>query len=805
MPFLFAAHIEAQTETDVHVPLSYFKGKGADISTLDFNSDGTLKDRVLIYNVGKDMFLNAGGHWGTRTVTYTVGLPIQLVRTEVTATTSSEETGSDNESTDSGSEAATYTYRLRGPFNNKEQAGSNRTGNFIGVVIDAGVATQGVFYDRGTAHAINWEFKKVDSKSVDGDVVYQICINKENNPGTDYGSQPERKLVANEKMEINVFENGNTNLVKALTDDEITDEKYSYWKIVTLQQIIEDFSTTYDTEHPSDASFLMRAQNFNRMNRYNDATKSETTDGKGWYTDGTIDYHYGLKKGVTGYVQERDEIYGMFYCGGISGGNKDGRVYQTVTIPHNGWYRIDCQGFFCNESDPETCFAQLYAKVDDKTPNTSEYAFVNLLPKSYGEPYDGAALNPDKAENKQYLASIMGNGNKEITNKIEAGVAFYNQLYPNHILIYVNSKKADDNGLIPAADRPTLELGIRLTGDVADGNYVYFDDFQLKYLGESFALNEGDDDFHAGMGDDDAYYKNRVMILKRTLTENMWNSICLPVDLTKEQLNTAFFPNPMLAKLRDSQHYGTMEFQTVDFGSLKNSDVALHKGQCYLIKPGYKGRTGNITVGNVAKTNISGPYYTIDRVTLTKADVENSLGLDATDNKQHVLKKIQDKKDVDGNDKDFYTIVGGDDEKGKIYNECKLRVYGTFERKTKINENGVTVDNRVPAHSYTFADGKLYHLSGNYTQKGFSCWIEDEHQTTGDPATANVHKLNFATYIDGVSDGTTSIEGFTVDTREAQTPAVYTIYGQQVRKGTASTEGLPHGIYVVNGKKILVR
>ena len=34
---------------------------------------------------------------------------------------------------------------------------------------------------------------------------------------------------------------------------------------------------------------------------------------------------------------------------------------------------------------------------------------------------------------------------------------------------------------------------------------------------------------------------------------------------------------------------------------------------------------------------------------------------------------------------------------------------------------------------------------------------------------------------------------------------VYSITGQLVRQGTTSTEGLPQGIYVIGGKKVLVR
>lgn len=36
--------------------------------------------RVMLYNLGKDMFLNAAGYWGTCTATFTVGLPLVFQR-----------------------------------------------------------------------------------------------------------------------------------------------------------------------------------------------------------------------------------------------------------------------------------------------------------------------------------------------------------------------------------------------------------------------------------------------------------------------------------------------------------------------------------------------------------------------------------------------------------------------------------------------------------------------------------------------------------------------------------------------------
>lgn len=732
-----------ETFAQVKVDPAEFKGKGVDISSLTFDSSsGESVERVLLYNVGKDMFLNAGGYWGTRTTTFTVGLPLMLIKN------------------------SNGTYQIRGPFDNE---GGNGQGNLLGVVEDV-AGKRGVYYDRDNTYGVNWTFEKDNKNSTKDDIVYNIKSYKKNNSknNNDY------TLYSNEKMDIGVFTSGNYNLVRVLSATDLSktpkDDKYGQWKIVTVDQVVGDFNTTYETVNPSDATFLMRAQSFNRQNMYNDNEPKDQP--LGWHRDGTFDYTTGFTGELDGYADGDDQKYGMFYCGGIRNGKKDAKLYQTVEITASGWYRVDCEAMFYNEDKPDEAIARMFAHIvgEENSPNSVGNAYVDLLPVSYVPKYNGVELSEDKFINNDGVVS----------NKLEASIMFYNQLYPNRLLVYIS---------VPEGKTKTLKLGIEITEDMDKNDYAFFDDFQLKYLGESFALDEGVTDFH-GMGDDDREYKNRVLIFKRTFASDQWNSICLPVNLTREQLNTAFFPNPLLAKLRNSGQPGVIEFETVDFSLYGNEDVVLHAGQCYLIRPGYGGRTdeGVIEIGDVSKTKIKAPYYTLDRVSLTKNKVETELGIAD-------VAKLQDKKDLDGNETDFFTIPGNG------YENCKLRVYGTFQKLKKDAAAGT--DNRVPATSYTFVEGKLYHLPNAYSQKGFSCWIEDEHQVEN-PAEAR-HSLSFSTYINGINDNTTSIEGFVADERDFCPNAVYNIQGQAVRLGTSSIEGLPAGVYIVDGKKVAVK
>ena len=59
--------------------------------------------------------------------------------------------------------------------------------------------------------------------------------------------------------------------------------------------------------------------------------------------------------------------------------------------------------------------------------------------------------------------------------------------------------------------------------------------------------------------------------------------------------------------------------------------------------------------------------------------------------------------------------------------------------------------------------------------------------------------------INGVVDNTTGINQTIVDNPRPQNADIYTVNGQLVRAGSSSIEGLPKGIYIVNGKKLVVR
>ncbi|MCM1078708.1 MAG: hypothetical protein NC344_02990 [Bacteroidales bacterium] len=784
-----AQHAVAQQDAE----RSEYTGTGMaieDVGYPDFNT----ATRVMLYNVGKDMFLNAGGYWGTRTATFTVGLPLVFEPKEV-------------ENVASGKTA--QCYRIQGPFNNTPGSGQGNSLGFVHGFTGDEEQKNGLYFDREYGNKAeggetDWWLEKVATE--DGDNVYQIKTTVAS--GSWFSpTYTTYTLCANNPMTIRVYQEGNNNLVKALSDKEIEDgiaggtfkKEHTYWKIVSESAMEALFDNNYYKKKPADATFLMRAQGFNRTNRF---IKYDSSLGRGWQTEGSLTYSTDWPSGMVPSTQQGGQnfeaTFGMFYCADIKDGKKGGKLYQKVTLRKTGWYTVECQGFYNDKKGSRNPCGALYARFADAADiNTPGWSSAPLRGKSAGENEAGiGTVNFNAATFRLYpsLADDIDDG--KISNKVEAGVAFYSLIYPNQVMIYAN---------IPEGKSLEMELGIEITDDMDSDDYIYVDDFRLRYLGESFALNENWDDFRLSSDnatyDYELEYPNHVMILKREMTTGKWNTICLPVNLTKAQLQGTFSANVKLAKLTEGLGKdGTIEFILVNLNKAQDDDIVLHCGEAYLINPGEGNHwnSGEISIGDAGNDVLEAPFYMISRVTLKKKDLLENEYKNVFVNGSNSLKKFSALKYDDNGEsyeQDVKYAVEGD-----MHKDCGLRVYATFE--SQLNET----EDIIPRNAYVFSGGKIYHLNGTYAQKGYSWWIEDEDQDPDNPS-ATRHALSFATYMNGISDNTaTAIEGIPSGAEADGIPlTVCSISGQAVRHGTSSVEGLAGGVYIVGGRKVVVR
>lgn len=284
------------------IPESNYKGNGI---TID---DAATSERVVFFNVGNKKFLNAGGLWGTEAATHTAGLFMKL------------------------EEKRTGKYYIHTPFFGE--------GQYFGYVSEGGDNKEGVFLDRRKDDtypktATVFTFTKVEVSAIadsikkecsisDGDNIYKIQLLSADNS---HAISTDQDLVANQQMRVYVFNDGNPNRVDIQQSTTNTNIQYTYWKIVNMDEIertmLQD-THIYDTE-PSDVTFLIRAQNFNRQNAYTRDVNEEDkpTDDRGWHHDFADKSLYTTKFNADDYKISNitfnnethgDGKYGMFYC-----------------------------------------------------------------------------------------------------------------------------------------------------------------------------------------------------------------------------------------------------------------------------------------------------------------------------------------------------------------------------------------------------------------------------------------------------------------------------------------------------------
>lgn len=191
--------------------------------------------------------------------------------------------------------------------------------------------------------------------------------------------------------------------------------------------------------------------------------------------------------------------------------------------------------------------------------------------------------------------------------------------------------------------------------------------------------------------------------------------------------------------------------------------------------------------------------------TFTNVDLNYRWHADGTSGKEGnwTLVKAYPANEMLGQVKDFDGQVNTDATPfaGKAsYNEYVLR--GSLVQRTgTVGES----EGRITTDDYFFQQSqngtmKLYPYTANkkYGIRGFSGWFHKN-----DKSTSNAHELSLSLFDDG---SITPIETVKVDDLNRDTSGkVYSISGVLMKNNAADLNNLPKGIYVVNGKKYVVK
>lgn len=732
----------------------------------------------FLYNVNTGRFLNVGGYWGTHVSLKEYGEPLTIVKGNHTL---------------SGKTFFKLVMEMDGT-----------EGKYVGWYGTPGdknkdAADIGVFVDRWFADVFGWQLEKVPNDTQNTYRLYTFVKSDGSNWDT-----TKRYYLCSNKGSVDVDVN-----CGAFPYNEKNENPeyagYDEWRFLSYEQIRKLQDKRADNMKDAlELSFKLRCPGFSRgdndikkWNTYNFKTKIGTATGL------TDDFaKYGLSKyynyiagdktqtdenvwtntlpAVTGYEFEgtkykyRDDYrrhLGKYYTASIT--NKRGIVYQDVEISIPGRYQIECKGYSTTKK------ASLFAGVLNSD-NT-------LIDKAKKITLNQVSNMSQDAQNALHVSE---------KNVDYAGKNFYgSRQYINTVYVTVTKEDIDSG-------KNKIRFGI-MVGDQNDANvegdeWTVFDDFRILYAAkdvkEDLILDEYRDNLSYLVNCKNPM-ENKTLHLNKTFTLNKWNSFILPVNLNKTQVLATFGANARLAKLTRLTDTG-IEFTSVDLLD-DDSKPAIEAYVPYIIFP-RKGadQTEAYTASYEQQDNqplqtitIAANHYVIGKVSMPLTTTE---GVKAND-----WSKMDKEKWTT-------TMIGGNDQ---------IKAYGTFARTfdpeaTQDDKDGTwkfsnkksTIitgrDNLIG--SYFFDNGNMYHSKkSSRGLRGFSCWFK---MAEGAPSA-----LKFT--LDGVSQGTTGIEDILADYEQPVSRfanGIYNLNGQLVKQGN-STAGLPSGMYIVNGKKCIVR
>ena len=611
---------------------------------------------------------------------------------------------------------------------------------------------------------------------------------------------------------------------------DFPNEDFYKWRVLTLQDVYTlQQENSEDLDGPLDLSFKLKCPGFERgrtdinewyvytssvapesytrigLEEYNVKTRTTKSTSATPLSRGTGEDHNNGKfttsspytynfpysntdsKPITNKNDYR-RFMGKFFCMDVHGTH--GYIYQKVYVKHAGTYVVECKGY-------------------SNTPNAHLFAGVA------GQAGQGEGLF-DRSRRTIMLnqVSYMTEAEKSRLHVTEqnmdyAGKEFYeSNKYNNSVIVQVTDQMIKDANAA-GQEGACIAFGLYI-GNPNDASetpkadeWTVFDDFRVLYASnvksEDLILDElrGDLDYLK----DGITYKNRMLRLAKTFTKDRWNSFVLPVDLTVSQVRAAFGANVRLAKLKtltDTQ----LQFETVNLDGKADNAPALEAYWPYIIFPTKTMEANNGTpytatitttgTGENYEVTIQGQRFEIPNVTFKMT----------TDNKNDLSYM---NKDENGKYLWTSTLSNGDE---------TITAYGTFVRtfdpEATQDASGKWIPSSrrgeiIPGYddlvgSYFFDYGNVYYSdTKGRGLRGFSCWFKPNKPNNNEAP---------AVYIDGVKQEAELtaigelIVGPEAANRYGKNNGVYNLQGQRVGN---TTEGLPSGIYIVNGRKHVVR
>lgn len=749
--------------------LDELRQKATDAKTFSMEKP---EEVFFLYNLETKQFLNSGSYWGTHVSLKYYGLPLWVVKIN--------------------------TDNNRINFAQNLKTGQGPYIAWIKYSTDKDDPNTGCFIDRKEDEATGWYFEPTNDDK-NSYKIYTIpkayTITK-----TRYYLHGNPDTYADKRCEA---DKGDNKLVK----------DYGTWRVFSLKQLYDiQEQNMQDMTESLELSFMLTCPSFSRgdlniqnwkstvwtggeskvrfglEHLYNKSPKITTNNG------GNMTYDVDdVAKVVNGYtfpgVQNKItnsndyQIHlGKYFCADAK--NTRGRLYQDIKVTVCGTYVIECKAY------SNTTKAKLFAEVVDKDEKVIENTLHTTM---------------------LWQTSNMSSQQKtdlhiEEQNMDYAGRNFYNSSqYTNSVLVHVSEESLKKGAKI--------RFGIQIGNDQNDTEiaadakeWTVFDDFRLLFAAKGvdtdLVLDEDAPDLDY-LNKCSNTYQNAILHLNKTIQTNVWTSIILPVNLTKNQFTTAFGANARLAELKNV--VGTeIRFATRNLQNMKDEDVALVAYKPYILYSTEVNKTTPAYQATLTKTDGGSTQQRYVRIKANHIGIPNVTF--AT--KDHA-------NDLSQMDENWLTKDSYD------YATSPLTIRGTFARtfapnstqnettyvwdfSNKEDKGKIITGRPTLIGCYFFDKGKMWYSDSRPRGlRGFSCWIAPKNQ--GSATTANA-KL----FLDGIDmTGTTDIEDIFGGEKgkkvEKFANGIYNINGQLVRANSDSTEGLPEGLYIINGKKRLVK
>ena len=760
--------------------------------TTDGNYPTDMDKMFFLYNEKTGKFLNLGGYWGTHVALADYGKPLWVIKGE----------------------------RTIGALKNRDvllfahNMATDKTkyqGPYVGWSIpDDGKPTEdnGVYTDKVLDNIYGWELEFTNTDK-------NTCKLKTRTAKTlILGYWKDEAYLCGVPASVDPNRS-----CEAYSAAEITSKGlagYDTWRIMTYEDIYNlQVKNTENMTKSIDLSFMLKTPGFQRLDNdidnwktYNFATQQNNDDNAGFasfglsrlyydvtnwstrktvigtYTFDGVTYEFieepkehssnSYKKKYSDNIENYQRHLGKFYCASIK--SNRGIVYQDVTVKLAGTYVVECKGFSTTDK------AALVAGVLNPKYGTNDE------PMMIGGVLNSTTLSQTSnmttdEQNRLYIGKM---------NMDYAGKEFYeHSKYTNSVIVVVPQSAIDAYG--SATIRLGVMVGSQTETAAQNGEWTVFDDFRLLYASkntEADLILDQDRDNLNYIYDIKEPLQNKTLRLNKTFTAHKWNTLVLPVNLTLKQLRDAFGPSTRLAQLERLTESG-IQFKSVDFTDKADDYVALEAYKPYLIIPEKaEGQAAEYTsvyvetgasAAEYMRVKIAKNHFVIPKVSLSVDDLLNKVKQDTW---ATTVSESTDGMEAWGTLARTFGTTATQDENGKW----------TFSDKNIIKGR----DNLMG--SYFFANGKMYHSDSRVRGlRGFSCWFKPGNGA----ANANAQFT-----LDGVTQsGTTALDDIFADgeqtvSRFAQ--GVYNLNGQLVKKGN-STAGLPSGVYIVGGKKCIVR